>query len=310
MNAQTGILRIGTRGSDLALWQANAVRAALAACGHDRTEIVVVTTSGDRIQDRALLEAGGKGLFTREIEERLLDGAIDVAVHSAKDLQTRLAEGLAIGGYLPRADVRDVFISPLSARIEDLPEGATIGTASLRRQALALRIRPDLTTTLLRGNVPTRIDKVMRGDCGATFLALAGLNRLGIGDRATAVLPLDRFPPACGQGAVAIECRAGDAETIAVVDKVNHRPTFQAVSAERAFLDVLDGSCRTPIAGHAQIVDGRLSFAGQVLSADGQTAFSAAQQGDPGDAEAIGRAAGETIRRAAPPAFLQSFGIG
>ncbi len=309
MNTQTRPFRIGTRGSALALWQANAVQAALRSAGHGEAQIIVVTTAGDRIQDRALLEAGGKGLFTKEIEDQLLAGDIDMAVHSAKDMQTRLPDGLTIAGYLPRADVRDAFISPLASRIEDLPQGATIGTASLRRQALALRIRPDLEMTLLRGNVPTRIDKVMNGDCGATFLALAGLQRLGLADKATTLLPQDRFPPACGQGAVAIECRTGDGPVVRALSAINDTPTSIAVTAERAFLAILDGSCRTPIAGHAQIIGGELAFSGLVLSADGQSEYADTRTGNPADAEAIGRAAGAAIRKAAPPEFLETFGI-
>ncbi len=309
MKTQSRPYRIGTRGSDLALWQANAVRQALGSAGLGEAEIIVVTTSGDRIQDRALLEVGGKGLFTKEIEEQLLAGDIDLAVHSAKDLQTRLPDGLTIAGYLPRADVWDVFISSLAGRIEDLPPGATIGTASLRRQALARRIRPDLQMTLLRGNVPTRIEKTLNGQCGATFLALAGLQRLGLADRATSLLPLDRFPPACGQGAVAIECRSDNAPVLADIGAIDHQPTFLTVTAERAFLAVLDGSCRTPIAGHAQISGGVMRFSGLVLSADGQTEYSDHRNGDPAAAKEIGIAAGAAIREAAPRDFLETFGM-
>ena len=310
MNRQTQPFRIGTRGSALALWQADAVRKALAGAGQGEAEIVVVTTTGDRIQDRALLEAGGKGLFTKEIEDRLAAGTIDLAVHSAKDLQTWLPDGLVVGGYLPRADPRDAFISPLSARVEDLPENATFGSASLRRQALMLRLRPDLKPVLLRGNVPTRIAKVTDGECGATLLALAGLERLGLAAKATAILSLEAFPPACGQGAVAIECRADDRRARAAAEAVNHAQTHQAVTAERAFLAALNGSCRAPIAGHAQIVDGLLHFSGHLLSTDGRTSHADSRTGDPEEAAAIGRSAGLAIRRSAAPEFLKALGIG
>jgi hydroxymethylbilane synthase len=229
--AQT--LRIGTRGSRLALWQAGAVRDALAAAHGlpaEALEIVTIRTSGDRIQDRALAEAGGKGLFSKEIEEALISGAIDLAVHSAKDMETHLRDGLAIGAFLEREDVRDALIARDAASLGDLPHGARLGTASLRREALVRRVRPDFHIELLRGNVPTRLKRVEDGDLDATLLAAAGLHRLGLESHITAYLPLDAFPPACGQGAVAIECRAGDVRMFEMLARIDHRETAIAVS--------------------------------------------------------------------------------
>jgi hydroxymethylbilane synthase len=208
-------LRIGTRGSPLALAQARLVRLALAAQGlaDDAIEIVVIRTSGDRIQDRPLSEAGGKGLFTKEIEEALLAGSIDLAVHSAKDMPTALPHGLMLAACLPREDARDVFISRKAASLRELPAGAVVGTASLRRQALVKRLRADVSTVALRGNVETRLKKVEAGEVDAILLALAGLKRLGLADRATALLDVDAFLPAVGQGAVTIEARIDDGPT-------------------------------------------------------------------------------------------------
>ena len=311
--AQTRPVRIGTRGSRLALWQAGAVRDALSrahALPAEAFEIVPIRTSGDRIQDRALVEAGGKGLFTKEIEEALLSGAVDLAVHSAKDMQTFLPAGLIIGAYLEREDVRDALIAPGFARMEDLPPGARLGTASLRREALARRARPDLAIELIRGNVPTRLKRVEAGEFHATMLASAGLRRLGLDDHITAMLPLAAFPPACGQGAVAIECRMDDASTREFLAAIDHRETDLAVTCERAFLAVLNGSCRTPIAGYARLDGGDVRFDGILLSPDGVESYAASVSGNPSEAAAIGRDAGHEIRGRAPPAFLESLGIG
>ena len=308
--AQT--IRIGTRGSRLALWQAGAVRDALAAAhrlGVDAFEIVSIRTSGDRIQDRALLEAGGKGLFTKEIEEALFSGAVDLAVHSAKDMQTFLPDGLVIAGYLEREDVSDALVAPGFARLEDLPAGARIGTASLRREALLRRMRPDLEIALLRGNVPTRLRRVEEGDFAATLLATAGLKRLGLDGHITAKLSLEDFPPACGQGAVAIECRADDSPMRDLIAAIDHRATGVAVTAERSFLATLDGSCRTPIAGHASVKGDELRFRGMLLAPDGGEFYEAALSGDAADAVGLGQAAGEEIRSRAPADFLQKLGI-
>jgi hydroxymethylbilane synthase len=293
------ILRLGTRGSPLALTQAGMVRDALARAHGlqpDRIELVTIRTSGDRIQDRPLADAGGKGLFTKEIEEALLAGAIDLAVHSSKDMPTVLPEGLVITAFLEREDPRDVFISRKAKSIEELPRGATVGTASLRRQALALRLRPDLKVVPLRGNVETRLRKLDEGAADATLLALAGLKRLGLADAATAVLDVDDFLPAVGQGAIAIETRDDDARTRDLLTSINHAATASALVAERAFLAVLDGSCRTPIAGHATITGGGLRFRGMILKRDGSEAFETTRTGSVDAAERIGAASGRELR--------------
>ena len=305
-------LRIGTRGSALALWQAGAVREALlAAHGWPETavEIVVIRTTGDRITDRALLEAGGKGLFTKEIEDQLLSGDIRMAVHSAKDMPTRIPDGLTLAAYLPRADPRDALVSGNGSGLEALPKGARVGTASLRRAALVRRRRPDLQTALIRGNVPTRIGKVEDGSFDATLLAVAGLNRLGLEARITEMLDVKRFPPACGQGAVAIECRADDEAILSVLAAIDDRPTHLAVTCERAFLDVLDGSCRTPIAGLATVNGSELAFSGLVLSPEGDESYDGAGAGPESDADAIGRRAGMEVKAAMPPEFRERLGL-
>ena len=243
-------MRIGSRGSPLALVQAREVQARLAAAaGADPAsiEIKVIRTTGDTIQDRPLMEAGGKGLFTKEIEEALLSGAIDLAVHSSKDMTTLLPPGLILSGFLPREDARDTFISRKTKSLHDLPSGAVVGTASLRRQAMVLRARPDLRIVPLRGNVETRLRKIQDGVADATLLAVAGLKRLGLISAATELLDIDAFLPAVGQGAIGIETRVDDTATRALVAKISDPDTAAALAAERAFLAVLDGSCRTPI---------------------------------------------------------------
>ena len=299
------ILRLGTRGSPLALTQARMVRAALAkAHGLDpeRIALEVIRTSGDRIQDRPLADVGGKGLFTKEIEEALAAGAIDLAVHSSKDMPTVLPPGLVLA-FMEREDPRDVFISRKAKSIADLPRGATVGTASLRRQAMMKRQRPDLTIVPLRGNVETRLRKLGEGVADATVLALAGLKRLGLADAATAVLDVNEFLPAVGQGAIGIETRADDARTCELLAAINHADTFSALAAERAFLAVLDGSCRTPIGGHATI-SGRLRFRGMVVKPDGSEAFEATREGDVRDAEKLGADAGAELKGRAGPDFF------
>ena len=300
-------LVLGTRGSPLALAQANEVsrllRAAL-ALNEDGVVIKTIKTSGDAIVDRALAEAGGKGLFTKELDNALIAGDIDFAVHSAKDMPTALPHEIVIAGYLEREDVRDVFVSARAQSIAALPAGATIGSASLRRQAQVRRLRPDLSVALLRGNVGTRLDKVMRGEVDATLLALAGLKRLGMAERATAILDTDVILPAVGQGAIAIVARADDTATRDALLKVTHPETGVAVTAERAFLAVLDGSCRTPIAGLATVDGGTLSFRGLVLAPDGSDAVEVKRQGPLGDAAAIGAdSAREIVARARPSLF-------
>jgi hydroxymethylbilane synthase len=303
----SSLFTLGTRGSPLALVQANEARRRLAeARGWEIEKIAlkVIRTSGDAIQDRPLAEAGGKGLFTKEIDAALLAGAIDAAVHSAKDLPTLMPEGVVIVGYLPREDVRDALISALADRVEDLPREATFGAASLRRQAQALRLRPDLRPVLLRGNVETRLRKAESGEVGATLLALAGLKRLGLGDRARAVLDLDTFLPAPGQGAIAITARERDARALEALAAISDSETAAALTAERAFLGELEGSCRTPIAGLARLEGGRLRLRGEVLRADGSERFSIALEGAPADAERLGRDAGRDLKGRLPEGVL------
>jgi hydroxymethylbilane synthase len=307
---QTASLRIGTRGSPLALAQAALTKAALLAAHPDlqadSVEIVPIRTTGDTVQDRTLSEIGGKGLFTKEIEEALLDGRIDLAVHSMKDMPTFLPPGLVIATMLEREDPRDVLISPVADSIERLPEGAVVGTASLRRQAQVLALRPDLKVQPLRGNVGTRLDKLARGEAAATLLALAGLKRLGRVDAATAILSTDAFLPAVAQGAIGIEIRERDPRIAALVSPINHVPTTIAVTAERACLAVLDGSCRTPIAAHAEIFGTTLRLRGFVALPDGTESHRAEDTGNAtlGGAAALGRAVGERLKALAGPNFL------
>jgi hydroxymethylbilane synthase len=306
--AQSSIrLRIGTRGSPLALAQAHLVRRLLAAAhgvGEDAVEIRVIRTTGDAIQDRPLADVGGKGLFTKEIEQALLDGAIDLAVHSAKDMVTVLPDGLVLAACLPREDVRDVFVSRIAGSLAQLPPGATIGTASLRRQAQVMRLRRDFKVVAMRGNVGTRLDKLARGEADATILALAGLKRLGVASAATAILDTDQFLPAVGQGAIAIETRAGDDATRALVAAINDPATLLAITVERAFLAVLDGSCRTPIAGHASIKAGEVSFRGLIAKPDGSQVFETSRAGLSADAAALGADAGHELKTRAGPDFF------
>jgi hydroxymethylbilane synthase len=302
------VLRIGTRGSPLALAQARMVRARLAAVqgmDEERITLNVIRTTGDLIQDRTLAEAGGKGLFTKEIEEALRAGAIDLAVHSAKDMPTVLPDGLIITAVLPREDPRDVFISRAAATLRELRPGAVVGTASLRRQAIVMRLRPDLAVVPIRGNVETRLRKLDEGVVDATLLALAGLKRLGLTQAATSIFSVDEFLPAVGQGIVATETRADDAATRTLLDAINHAETATALAAERAFLAVLDGSCRTPIAGHATIAAGRLRLRGLIAKPDGSASFECAREGLPGDAAALGAAAGAELKARAGEDFLK-----
>jgi hydroxymethylbilane synthase len=295
----TPYLKLGTRGSPLALAQAHEVRARLAAArglASADIDIAVIRTSGDLILDRPLSEGGGKGLFTKELDEALLAGAVDFAVHSAKDLPTALPQGIAVVGYLEREDARDALICNVGASLEGLAPGARFGSASLRRRAMALRLRPDLEVALLRGNVETRLRKVETGQFDATILALAGLKRLGLASRAAAILSTDEFLPAVGQGAIAIVCRDGDRRALEALAPILHAPTGFALSAERAFLDVLDGSCRTPIGGHARLVEGALSFRGIVLGPDGRDAVEIALSGPCETAAALGVEAGRAIK--------------
>ncbi len=300
-------VRIGTRGSPLALAQAREVRDRIARAHGlplDAVEITVIKTSGDRITDRPLADIGGKGLFTKEIEEALSANEIDVAVHSMKDMQTVLPSGLIIGAVLTREDPRDAFISLKYRSLDELPRGAVVGTSSLRRQAQLLHARPDLSVVGFRGNVQTRLKKLQDGVADATLLAVAGLNRLGLADRITAPIAIEMMLPAVAQGAIALEIRAGDQASATVIAPLNDAATAVAVTAERAFLTKLEGSCRTPIAGHARLVNGALLFNGQMLSTDGRHSFAVERSGPPADAVAIGLAAADDVLANAGPEVL------
>jgi hydroxymethylbilane synthase len=303
-------INIGTRGSPLALAQAEMTKAALLAA-HPALQaediaILPIKTTGDKVQDRTLSEIGGKGLFTKEIEEALLDGRVDLAVHSMKDMPTFLPEGLVIASMLEREDPRDVLISPVADSIATLPRGAVVGTASLRRQAQLLALRPDLKVQPLRGNVGTRLDKLARGEAAATLLALAGLKRLGRADAATAILSTEQMLPAVAQGAIGIEIRANDARAAALVRSITHEPTMIAVAAERACLAVLDGSCRTPIAAYAEIFGTELRLRGLIALPDGSESHRAEDTGNATleGAATLGRALGERLKALAGPNFL------
>lgn len=293
-------LRIGTRGSALALAQAYEVRDRLTAAhglGPDAIEIRVIKTSGDRIQDRPLSEAGGKGLFTKEIEEALLDGGIDLAVHSMKDMPTVLPDGLAIPCLLPREDPRDGFLSPKAGRLIDLAQGAVVGSSSLRRQAQILRLRPDLKVVMFRGNVNTRLRKLAEGEVDATILALAGLKRLGLEGEITSEVEPDEMLPAVAQGAIGVEVRAGDERVAGLIAPLNDPETGWRVGAERAFLTELDGSCRTPLAGLATVAaPGHLVLRVMILTPDGVTCHETSREGSVEDGLAMGRDAGRELR--------------
>jgi hydroxymethylbilane synthase len=300
-------LRIGSRGSPLALVQASEVQSRIAAAhGVDAAaiEIKIIRTTGDVVQDRPLADAGGKGLFAKEIEEALLAGSIDLAVHSSKDLPTVLPAGLVLAGFLAREDVRDAFISRKAKSLRDLAPGAMVGTASPRRAALVKRLRPDLQVAMLRGNVETRLRKLDAGEVDATLLAVAGLKRLGLLSAATAILDPDEFVPAVGQGAIGIETRADDGRIRALVAAIDDPDTGAALTAERAFLAVLDGSCRTPIGGHAKLEHGELRFRGIVIKPDGSEAFETLRQGSRAAAEALGADAGHELRARAGAGFF------
>ena len=293
-------LRIGTRGSPLALAQAHETRDRLAAANDafaapDAIEIVVIQTSGDKFQSGPLTELGGKGLFTKEIEDALLSETIDIAVHSMKDVPSILPDGLDITCLLPREDPRDAFLSAAAPSLAALPKGAVVGTASLRRKAILLNRRPDLQVTPIRGNVNTRMRKLADGEVDATLLAMAGLKRLGKADAATEILtPEDMLPAVC-QGAIGIECRTGDDATRALLEPINDAPTGRRVAAERALLAGLDGSCRTPIAALAEFVDGGIRLRALIARPDG---------GGEADAEAMGSDAADELRRRAGPEYF------
>ncbi len=307
---QTKPFRIGTRGSPLALAQAHETRDRLMAAHglpEEMFEIVVLSTQGDRVQDRALSEIGGKGLFTFELEEQLCDGRLDFAVHSSKDMPTVLPDGLYLSAFLPREDVRDAFIGKAAPKLMEMPEGAMIGSASLRRQALIRKLRPDLNVKIFRGAVATRLRKLDEGEADATLLAYAGLRRLGMEDVPTEVLDPEIFPPAPAQGAIGIESRIGDKRTDDLLSAINDQPTFEAVACERGFLGTLDGSCRTPIAGRAISENGLIHFKGMILSPDGTQFHEVEIDGKASDADSLGRTAGEQVRDKAGPKFFEGW---
>jgi hydroxymethylbilane synthase len=300
-------LRIGTRGSALALTQAHEARDRLMrAHGWPEAALAIeaIRTTGDRVQDRPLATLGGKGLFTKELEEALLAGAIDIAVHSMKDMPTVLPDGLVIAALLPREDPRDAFVSPRHASIGALPRGAVVGTSSLRRRAQLLHRRPDVRVVEFRGNVGTRLRKLQEGAAEATFLAVAGLRRLGMEDVIRAPIEPEEMLPAVAQGAIGIEARDGDAGVAALLAAVDDGPTGVALAAERAFLAALDGSCRTPIGGLAVSQGGRLWFRGEIIRPDGSERITTERRGGEGDAAAMGRDAAEELRRRAGPGFF------
>jgi hydroxymethylbilane synthase len=309
MNPQAK-LRIGTRGSPLALAQAEEVKTRLLTAHPDLTAddvaIAVIATTGDRIQSKPLREFGGKGLFTKEIEEALLAGEIDMAVHSMKDVPTELPTGLGISCLLPREDPRDGFLSPIADSLADLPHGATVGSSSLRRVAQVRHARPDLVVVDFRGNVNTRMRKLSEGVAQATFLACAGLNRLGMAERITAPVPVDVMLPAVAQAVIGCEIRLDDQETADFLAPLHHEETAHCVAAERALLAALDGSCRTPIAALAELTNGGIALRAQILREDGSECLEARREGAVTEAAALGRDAGEELLGRAGPGFFAS----
>jgi hydroxymethylbilane synthase len=287
---------IGTRGSDLALWQSNYVKARLEASFPAAAfEIKIITTTGDRMLDVPLSKIGDKGLFTRQIESQLLSGDIDFAVHSLKDLQTEQPDGLTIAAVCERERPNDAFISREFASIDDLPQNATVATGSLRRRSQLLHYRPDLQIEEIRGNVPTRIRKFAESDLDAMILAYAGLERLGLGSYVSQIIPFDVMLPAVGQGAVAIEARADDADALSVASQVDHRDTRACVEAERAFLRRLEGGCQVPIGALAQLDGEEIHLDGMVGSLDGKVVYRKSLTGSATDAAGMGIRLAETL---------------
>ena len=305
-------MKLGTRGSPLALTQCRMVAGLLAKAagtGPGDFPLESFVTSGDKLKDQKLQDAGGKGLFTKELDEALLDGRIDIAVHSMKDLPTRLPEGIILAAVPSREDPRDAFISRKAKSLKELPQGAVVGTASLRRQAQALYLRPDLKVVVLRGSVETRLGKLEAGAIDATFLALAGLKRLGLEKHATSLIEPDDMPPAPGQGALALTCRENDRRATDLLAKISVFASEIVVAAERGFLEALDGSCRTPIGALARIDCGRLFFLGEILSPDGARRWRRQDSialGGRSEAAGLGRELGAGIRAEAGENFIQS----
>jgi hydroxymethylbilane synthase len=307
-------LKIGTRGSPLALAQAYETKKRLAEAfpndlgADDAVEICVIKTTGDMVLDKALKELGGKGLFTKELDVQLLNGDVDICVHSMKDVPTWLVPGTILPCNLPREDTRDAWISPNGAKPSDLPDGSVIGTASLRRQAQLLAKNPTLKCVNFRGNVQTRLKKLDEGIVDATLLALAGLNRMGMTEHLTTVLEWDEMLPAVAQGAIGIQCREGDERIMRYLDELNHEKTKLAVDCERAFLAALDGNCRTPIAGQAKVVDGQLEFRGLIAKPDGSVMHETKRTGALADNVKMGTEAGEELKAKCGNDALEFFG--
>lgn len=300
-------LKIGTRGSPLALAQAYETRARLASAfdlPEKAFEIVVIKTTGDRVLDRPLKEIGGKGLFTREIEDDMLAGRIDIAVHSMKDMPVEQPQGLTLDTFLPREDVRDAFVSPHAGSLSELSEGDVVGTSSLRRRAQLLHRRPDLKVVEFRGNVQTRLKKLDDGVAKCTFLAMAGLRRLGMEDVATNPIGVDEMLPAVAQGAIGIERRDDDARAAEMLEAIHDTDTGIRLSCERTYLAALDGSCETPIAGLAVLAGGTVRFSGEILRPDGSDALSDDDNAAIEDASEMGRAVAERLKSRAPTNFF------
>ncbi|KAL5207136.1 hypothetical protein ABZP36_031571 [Zizania latifolia] len=312
--AKVSLIRIGTRGSPLALAQAHETRDKLKAAHSElaedgAVEIVIIKTTGDMILDKPLADIGGKGLFTKEIDDALLQGRIDIAVHSMKDVPTYLPEGTILPCNLPREDVRDAFICLTANSLSELPAGSVVGSASLRRQSQILYRYPSLKVVNFRGNVQTRLRKLKEGDVHATLLALAGLKRLNMAETATSVLPVDEMLPAVAQGAIGIACRSNDDQMMNYLSSLNHEDTRLAVACEREFLAVLDGNCRTPIAAYAyRDKDGNCSFRGLLASPDGSIVYETSRTG-PYDLDGMvemGKDAGHELKAKAGPGFFDS----
>jgi hydroxymethylbilane synthase len=298
-------MRIGTRGSALALWQARSIAAALRDLTGAEPELVIIKTSGDKFQQASFSEIGGKGVFIKELEDALLEERIDLAVHSMKDVPTELPSGLTIAAIGKREDVRDALLSSNGATLATLPQGARVGTSSLRRQSQLLHARRDLRMMELRGNVDTRVAKLKRGDYDAIVLAKAGLDRLGLSENITEVLPQEVSLPAAGQGAIGIEARAGDAETVRVLAKLEDTNTRCAVNAERAALAGLGGGCQVPIGAWGRVDAGKLLLDVAVLSPDGVQRLWEKDSGSPAEAEAIGERAARKLRESGAAALLE-----
>jgi hydroxymethylbilane synthase len=305
MTSDPGVLRIGTRGSELALWQARHVADLVRGLpGAPPVELTVIKTEGDRITDVPLSRVAGKAFFTKEIEDALGRGEVDLAVHSQKDLATRMPEGLVIAAVLEREDPRDALLAAAPVTLDTLPAGARVGTSSLRRRAMLARARPDLELVELRGNVPTRIARLLEGRYDAIVLAAAGVRRLGLTEHVRALLPLDRFLPAVAQGAMAVQARAGDQRVLAWLAPLDHAPTRIATRAERALLARLEGGCQIPVGALAEVADGVLKLRGEVCSLDGARTVTGCREGDPAEPERLGTELAEELAGLGAAAIL------